>query len=180
MEESLNVKRAKDSFKKGDIVLVKHLKKRHYVSIIISVLDKDTFMIKDIHRVKDVKIKGKYLEIREEQEINRPEKSVIYPGDIFKTVSGRSTTQYPYYSLKKTYKKDIIALYNWFIDNAILEAMARDDNFNKMCFSRMRPEFCTWGDIDMLDYYLFNDNNFITKSNNTYYEINLSRLRRAN
>lgn len=162
-----------DSFKKGDLVLVKHPKKRQYVSIISEALDKNQYMIRDIHQKSQIKIKGDYLEIRGEQGINRPAKSVIYPGDIFKTVSGRYSTPYPYYSLKKIYKKETLAINEWFIKNAILEAMARQDNFNKMCFSRMRPEACTWGDIDMLDYYLFNDNNFITESNSV-------RFRRMN
>lgn len=56
----------------------------------------------------------------------------MMPGDRFRTVSGRATTPYP------SQKKDRWHT-NWLIENAVAEAEARGDDFNRSAFANEKP-----------------------------------------
>lgn len=56
----------------------------------------------------------------------------ILPGDVFKTFTGRVTSPFP----KQKHEKHAS---NWLIQNAIQEALARGDDFNKVIFAGVKP-----------------------------------------
>ena len=56
----------------------------------------------------------------------------IYPGDVFRTTTGRVTTPYP------KAKKEIAAS-DWLIANALAEAQSRGDTHNARIFAATKP-----------------------------------------
>lgn len=56
----------------------------------------------------------------------------IKPGDTFRTLSGRTTTPFPSSRREKQASQ-------WLIDNAVLEAQARCDDFNATGFGCVKP-----------------------------------------
>tara|TARA_R110000868_G_scaffold64854_5_gene194632 strand:- start:9002 stop:13909 length:4908 start_codon:yes stop_codon:yes gene_type:complete len=79
----------------------------------------------------------------------------IIPGDVFSTSSGRTTTPYPKYSTKRPTLRDDTVANQWLIDNAISEAKARNDNFNKTVFSGEKARGLPPASIASMQEYLF-------------------------
>lgn len=75
----------------------------------------------------------------------------IKPGDTFRTLSGRTTTPFPSSRREKQASQ-------WLIDNAVLEAQARCDDFNATGFGCVKPlkgGELTPSDRDSMLLYLF-------------------------
>lgn len=84
---------------------------------------------------------------------------MVGKGDIVQTATGRETTPVPNVSAD-TNRKAINAsarMDQWLIENARAEAQARGDDFNGPMFDRMEPRKLSPSDIDILNEYLFGD-----------------------
>jgi N12 class adenine-specific DNA methylase len=82
------------------------------------------------------------------------DKKAIFPGDTFRTTSGRETTPFPKTS-KAQHKGDQKKTDQWLIDNALAEAEARQDKFNAAQFSGETAGNLPPASVEAMNEYLF-------------------------
>lgn len=89
------------------------------------------------------------------------QRDTLLPGDVFETLSGRSTTPFPNYSLtaksNAQARKDEKAQRRWLKENAIAEAKANGDDFNLLQFENLNVDHWSKADGDLVSLYLFGD-----------------------
>ncbi|QHS08756.1 hypothetical protein [Sinimarinibacterium sp. NLF-5-8] len=89
------------------------------------------------------------------------QRDTLLPGDVFETLSGRSTTPFPNYSLaaksNAQLRKDEKAQRQWLKENAIAEAKANGDDFNLLQFEHLNVDHWSKADGDSVNLYLFGD-----------------------
>lgn len=93
-----------------------------------------------------------------QQPINTTERFVT-SNEKLTTATGRETTPYPKINVSNNQKagNSLKKGNQWLIDNAILEAKARNDDFNLMIFEGYDAKNLSPADIDSLNLYLFDD-----------------------
>ena len=72
------------------------------------------------------------MKLKANGDIIAEDEKCLLAGDIFQTLSGRTTTPYPK-------QKRIKYFTQWLIDNVIEEAKSRGDDFNALIFSVEKP-----------------------------------------
>jgi len=79
--------------------------------------------------------------------------------DVVLTSTLNKTTPFPKISLESSRKitYTLKRIDKWLLDNAISEAMFRDDKFNLLYLRSLSADELTISDKDFMDYYLFDD-----------------------
>jgi len=87
-----------------------------------------------------------------------PNGNYLESGEIILTATGNKTTPFIKVKTNKTNRQYINEDRNvkqWLIDNVVIEAKRRDDEFSAKRFSEMIPKNLSQSDIDDLHAYLF-------------------------
>ncbi len=84
---------------------------------------------------------------------------MVGQGETYLTATGRQTTPVPKVAAQTDRQSTnaIRRLEGWLIENARAEAAARGDDFNGPMFNRMEPKKLSQSDMDILNEYLFGD-----------------------